>query len=111
MSITVKDLFQYDPNFDNAKLQRLTGKKDYQKTDTINLSRLAGLNDKDLSIFAAKKEGRVYVNHIQDDNMRTQIADASGVKIDDVNNNMANTNNVTNIPMDKSIFDIEKEKV
>ena len=57
MSITVKDLFQYDPNFDNAKLQRLTGKKDYQKTDTINLSRLAGLNDKDLSIFAAKKEG------------------------------------------------------
>ena len=42
MSITVKDLFQYDPNFDNAKLQRLTGKKDYQKTDTINLSRLAG---------------------------------------------------------------------
>lgn len=31
MSITVKDLFQYDPNFDKAKIQRLTGKKIIRK--------------------------------------------------------------------------------
>ena len=110
MSITVKDLFQYDPNFDKAKIQRLTGKKNYKKSDTIDLSRLAGLNDKDLSIFAAQKEGKTFVNYIQDDNMRTQIADASGVKIDDKKENKSNANNVTNIPMDKSIFDIDKQE-
>ena len=112
MSITVKDLFQYDPNFDKAKIQRLTGKKDYKKTDTVDLSRLAALNDKDLSIFAAKKEGKTFVNYIKDDNMRTQVADASGVKInDEKQQSNQNSNNASNIPMDKSIFDIEKEKV
>lgn len=112
MSITVKDLFQYDPNFDRVEIQRLTGKKDYKKTDTVDLSRLAALNDKDLSIFAAKKEGKTFVNYIKDDNMRTQVADASGVKInDEKQQSNQNSNNASNIPMDKSIFDIEKEKV
>ena len=32
MSLTVKDLFQYDSNFDPAKIRRLTGKSDYKKT-------------------------------------------------------------------------------
>lgn len=31
MGITVKDLFQYDPNFDPAKIRRLTGKSNYKK--------------------------------------------------------------------------------
>ncbi len=110
MSITVKDLFQYDPNFDKAKIQRLTGKKNYKKTDTIDLSRLAGLNDKDLSIFAAQKEGKTFVNYIQDDNMRTQVSDAAGVKIDGKKENKSNADNVTNIPTDKSIFDIDKQE-
>ncbi len=110
MSITVKDLFQYDPNFDKAKIQRLTGKKDYKKTDTVDLSRLAALNDKDLSIFAAKKEGKTFVNYIKDDNMRTQVSDAAGVKTDDKKENMSNANNVTNNSMDKSIFDIDKQE-
>lgn len=60
MSITVKDLFQYDSNFDQAKIRRLTGKKDYKKSDIIDLSRLAALNDKDLSIFVAKKRRQIF---------------------------------------------------
>ena len=36
MGITVKDLFQYDPNFDPAKIRRLTGKSNYKKTDTVD---------------------------------------------------------------------------
>lgn len=109
MSITVKDLFQYDPNFDKAKIQRLTGKKNYKKSDIIDLSRLAGLNDKDLSIFAVKKEGNSFVNYIQNDNIRLQVADASGIKIDNDNKNKSGSGNATNIPMDKSILDIYKE--
>lgn len=31
MSITVRDLFQYDPNFPPAKIKILTGKSDYKK--------------------------------------------------------------------------------
>lgn len=30
MAITVKDLFQYDPNFEPAKIRRLTGKTNYK---------------------------------------------------------------------------------
>ena len=112
MEITVKDLFQYDPNFDPAKIRRLTGKSNYKKTDTVDLSRLAALNDKDLSIFVAKKDSGL-VNYITDDSMRAQVAEAShvkNVKNENGNKNEQKNNNIGAIPMDKSIFDI-KEKM
>lgn len=108
MSITVKDLFQYNPNFDKAKLEYLTGKKNYTKKDIINLSRVVSMNDKDLSVFVAEKEGKSFVNSITDDNMRTQVADASNIKNDKVNKNKENTNMPQYIPMDKSVFDIQR---
>ena len=80
MTITVKDLFQYNPNFEPATIKRLTGKTNYKKSDSVDLSRLAALNDKDLSVFAAKKEGKTFLNSIQDDNMRTQISSAAHIK-------------------------------
>lgn len=111
MSITVKDLFQYDPNFEPAKIRRLTGKTNYKKSDTVDLSRLAALNDKDLSVFAAKKAGKRFLNSIQDENMRKQIADASHIKNEEGQVNKQNENNAaSHIPMDKSIFDIEKQE-
>lgn len=110
MAITVKDLFQYDPNFAQAKIRRLTGKTNYKKSDTVDLSRLAALNDKGLSIFAAKKEGKTFINSIQDDNMRTQIAEAVHIKNEEKAQN--NSNAVSSvIPMDKSIWDIERAKM
>ena len=104
MAITVKDLFQYDANFDPVKIRRLTGKTNYKKTDTVDLSRLAALNDKDLSVFAARKEGKSFLGSIQNDDMRTQVADASGMnnKQTEKNNNIPQV-----IPMDKSVFDIQ----
>lgn len=110
MSITVKDLFQYDPNFEQAKIIRLTGKKNYKKNDTVDLSRLAALNDKDLSIFAAKKEGKTFVNYINDDNMRTQIADAAHINYEENTQNNKNDTLSADIPKDKNIFDINKNK-
>ncbi len=111
MTITVKDLFQYDPNFPKIKIQRLTGKQDYEKTDTVDLSRLAALNDKDLSIFGAKKDNRL-INYINDDNTRKEVADASHVKnTKNTNENEKNNYNVGNIPMNKSIFDIKEKQV
>lgn len=59
---------------------RLTGKSNYKKSDIVDLSRLAALNDKDLSVFVAKKEGKTFLNSIQDDNMRTQITNAAHIK-------------------------------
>lgn len=109
MAITVRDLFQYDPNFDQAKIRRLTGKTKYKKTDTVDLSRLAALNDKNLSVFAARKEGKSFVNSIQDDKMKTQIADAAGIKNEAKNQNNENDNIPANIPMDKSVFDLNKK--
>jgi len=106
MTFTVKDLFQYDPNFDRAKIQRLTGKNDYQKTDTIDLSRLAALNDKALSIFVAEKEGKSFLNYITDDNMKTQVADATGIVSGGQNQNNQNNYIPANIPMDISVFDL-----
>lgn len=105
MTITVKDLFLYDANFDSAKIKRLTGKANYKKTDTVNLSRLAALNDKDLSVFVAKKEGKLFLNSIQNDKMQTQLADAAGIK----NGNGKNAN--MPIPMDKSVFGYQKAEM
>ena len=110
MAITVKDLFQYDPNFEPAKIRRLTGKTNYKKSDTVDLSRLAALNDKDLSVFAAKKEGKTFLNSIQDDNMKTQIADAAHIKNEEKTQNNKNNKMPADIPMDKSIFDIDKQE-
>lgn len=113
MGITVKDLFQYDPNFDPAKIRRLVGKSNYEKTDTVDLARLAALNDKDLSIFAAKKD-RGVINYIADDGIRAQVADAShvkNVKNENTNQNEQNNNNLGFIPMDKSIFDIYRAEI
>ncbi|MBP3924650.1 hypothetical protein J6E39_05350 [bacterium] len=106
MTITVKDLYRYDENFDWAKIQRLTGKSKPKKTDIVDLSRLAALNDKDLSVFVVRKEGKSFLNNIKDDGMRTQVADASGVKNEGQNNQK--TNILPQIPMDKSIFDYQR---
>lgn len=107
MAITVKDLFQYDANFDPAKIRRLTGKTNYEKTDTVDLARLAALNDRNLSVFVAKKEGQSFVNNIQDDNMQIQIADAAGINT----NNAQNVNVPAHIPMDKSVFDYQRPEM
>ncbi len=110
MGITVKDLFQYDPNFDPVKIRRLTGKSNYKETDTVDLYRLAALNDKNLSIFAAKKDSGL-VNYITDDSMRAQVAEAAhvkNVKNENVNKNKQKIYNINTIPMDKSIFDIKE---
>lgn len=107
MTVTVKDLFLYDANFDPAKIRRLTGKTNYKKTDTVNLSRLAALNDKDLSVFVAKKEGKSFLSSVQDDNMKTQIADASGIKT----GNNQTSNIPAYMPMDKSVFDYQRNGI
>lgn len=107
MAITVKDLYQYNENFEWAKIQRLTGKNNPKKTDTVDLSRLAALNDKDLSVFVAEKEGKSFLNFVQDDNMKTQIADASGMNT----GNNKDTNIPACIPMDKSVFDYQKPEM
>ena len=60
MSITVKDLFQYDSNFDQAKIRRLTGKKDYKKSDIIDLSRLAALKRQRFINFCCKKRRQIF---------------------------------------------------
>ena len=107
MAITVKDLYQYNENFEWAKIQRLTGKSNPEKTDTVDLSRLAALNDKNLSVFVAEKEGKSFLNSISDDNMRTQVADVAGL-----NNNQNQNNPVpSSIPMGKSVFDYQKPEM
>ena len=101
MAITVKDLFQYDANFDPVKIRRLTGKSNFSKNDIVDLSRLAALNDKNLSVFVAKKEGKSFINHIQDDNMKTAVADIS------LNQKKNSKVLSSNTPIDKSIFDYQ----
>lgn len=70
----------------------------------MDLSRLAALNDKGLSVFAAKKEGKTFLNSIQDDNMKTQIADAAHIKNEEKTQNNKNNKMPADIPMDKSIL-------
>lgn len=107
MSITVKDIYKKFPDFSYDKMKRLTGKSEFEENDTIQLSRIAALGDKNLSVFVAEKEGKSFVNTIQNDNMRTQIADASGIKTDDAKN----ANIPAYIPMDKSVFDYQKQEM
>lgn len=106
MSITVKDLYQYNPNFDPKDVVILTGKTDFKKDDTIVLSRVTSLNDNDFSIFVAEKEGKSFINTVQDHKKRAELAEAANVDISDRNQKTANMPSA--IPMNKSIFDIKK---
>ena len=102
MSITVRDIYKQFPDFSFEKMKFLTGKTDFKDDEIISYSRIVSLKDNPLSIWTAEKEGDNFLKEIKDPNYQIQIAKNAGIEY-------AQNENKSEIPMDRSIFDIEKQ--
>lgn len=114
MSITVGDIFTRFPNFAPENMRILVGSSDYDGSTQIKLSNIAGYTGpgaQDLSIFTAEREGRNFTNMLSK-GQRTEVNAQVGIKDDSKDFAQNNSNAVSSvIPMDKSIWDIERAKM
>lgn len=101
MSITVEMVYKQFPDFKESDMKRLVGKSEFTDKDNIILARIAAFGDKNLSIFAAKKEGDKFTELIPEKS-RPEIVQSADVK---ENSNEKGNNLSGVISMDTSIFD------
>lgn len=117
MGITVGDIYSAFPNFSReAMIKLMNGRKDFEGKDAvplINIARYKGQFDKELSIFAAKEEGKSFISLVSDEHNRNELAKTANISLD----NNYNKNNITEtavpqaaIPMGTSVFDIAAQK-
>ncbi len=107
MAITVGDIFTRFPNFKPSDMIKLVGSEDYNGRTTIQLSRIAALGNKDLSIFVAEREGKDYTK-ILSENSRKEVNEAAGIK-DETGTAEETQSKQGKIPMDLSIFNMKQE--
>lgn len=105
MSITVEMVYKQFPGFKESDMKRLVGKSEFTDKDNITLARIAAFGDKNLSIFAAQKEGDKFTELLPEKN-RVEMTKAADIS----DNKDSEKNNAQTIPMDTSIFDIKKKQ-
>jgi phosphoribosylformylglycinamidine (FGAM) synthase-like amidotransferase family enzyme len=106
MAVTVKNLYEYDPNFDYKKIVKLVGRTNFKQTDTIDLKKVEGLGDKKLTTYVADKEGKSYINTIYDENLQAQVAKDTNTTL----SNQQNQQNSDPMSMDGSVWNIARNK-
>ncbi len=108
MGITAGDIFTRFGENDTTKalVRKLVGKDDFDGKTSISLYTIASYQGNmadELSVFVAEKEGKSYVDMLSD-NRKTEIAQKTGIN----SGTDENKNQIGKIPMDTSIFDIQK---
>lgn len=112
MSITVGDIYGAFPGFRPEDMIKLcNGNKNLNGRTEVPLSNIASFGNQDLSIFAAKEEGKTFTNLVSK-GQRTQLNQAAGIvdKSQDKDKNPAGQNVQQAIPMDTSIFNLSQKK-
>ena len=111
MGITVGAIFTQFPNFKPEDMAKLVGRDDYNGRTQIPLSRIAaysGSNAKELSVFVAGQEKENYTKLLPE-TQRAQVNEQADIKPETQVMKDKDKNSVhENIPMDISIFDINK---
>lgn len=112
MSITVGDIYKAFPTFKTEDMIKLmNGRSDFNGSSKVSLTNIASYNGgmaNELSIFAAKKEGKSFISMLSD--TKQENVQKSGVMKD--NNNQKDKWGTPNkIPMGTSIFNINNAKV
>ncbi len=113
MSITVGAIYKAFPNFNQTDMIKLmNGKTNFDGRSEVSLKNIAEYDGglaQELSIFTAKKEGKNYTEMLSE--TKLEVVRKAGVLNEDNNSKKKNDKPIpTNIPMDKSIFDIRTEK-
>jgi hypothetical protein len=106
MAVTVKNLYEFDPNFDPKKIVKLVGRTNFKKTDTIDLKKVEGLGDKKLTTYVADKEGKSYINTIYDENLQAQVAKDTNTTL----SNQQSQQNPDPMSMDGSLFNVKRDE-
>lgn len=108
MAITVGDIYTAFPAFKPKDMIDLVGKKDFNGRTQIKLSNIAryqGGMAQELSVFTAKKEGKAYTNMLSQTE-RQKVAEKADINLAD--NKTPEKSVPQNIPMDTSIFDVNR---
>lgn len=103
MGITVGDIYTQFPSFKPEDMATLVGSSNYNGRTQISLRNIANYNGqfaKDLSVFVAKKEKNNFTKLLAT-NERNKLNQKLGI-------NNENQLAFNNIPMNRSIFDIER---
>ncbi len=110
MTITVGDIYTAFPTFNPKDMIALVGTENFNGRNSISLSKIAyykGGMAQELSIFVAQKEGKTFTNMLSD-SKREAVIEAGAIK--QTGNNKDKKSIPSQIPMDKSIFDIKDAK-
>lgn len=107
MTITVGDIYTAFPNFNPKDIITMLGSKDFDGKTVVPLSRIAALDNKNLSIFATQKEKDQFTNLLSEAR-RPEYIEAAGLQTNNKDNKK--NGNSQAIPMNKSIFDIDAQK-
>ena len=110
MAITVGDIYTAFPTFNPKDMIALVGTENFNGRNSISLSKIANYKGgmaQELSIFVAQKEGKTFTNMLSD-SKREAVIEAGAIK--QTGNNKDKKSIPSQIPMDKSIFDIKNTK-
>lgn len=110
MTITVGDIYTQFPGFRPEDMIKLcNGNKNLNGRTTVSLSNIAAFGDNDLSVFAAKREGKSFTNMLAK-NERIEINQTAGIADNNKDKNSPDANSSQAIPMNTSIFDVAAKK-
>lgn len=107
MTITVGAIYTAFPSFKPEDMIKLCdGNKELNGRTIVPLANIAAFGNKELSIFAAKLEGKNYTNLLAK-NERAQVNEAAGVQDAEMSSkNQQEHGQEQVISMDTSIFDV-----
>lgn len=107
MAITVGDIYAAFPNFKPEDMIKLcNGNENLNGRTQVSLANIAAFGDENLSIFAAKMEGKNYTN-LLGEKARADVNAAIGINASEQRpQNEIAQNNTKSIPMDTSVFDL-----
>lgn len=107
MTITVGAIYSAFPTFNPKDMIKLcNGNENLNGRTVVPLANIAALGNKDLSVFAAKKEGKNYTNLLGKQEQASVNAAAGIKETGQTPKADKDSNNAQVIPMDKSVFDI-----
>lgn len=110
MAITVGDIYGAFPGFRPEDMIKLcNGNKNLNGRTEVPLKNIASFGNQDLSIFAAKEEGKTFTNLVSKGE-RSKLNSAAGVVDKNQDENSANQNVQQAIPMNTSIFNVADKK-
>lgn len=114
MAITVGDIYTAFPTFNPKDMIALVGTENFNGRNSIPLSKIANYKGgmaQELSIFVAQKEGKTFTNMLSD-SKREAVIEAGAIKQTENNKDKKQDKKSipSQIPMDKSVFDIKNTK-